>query len=116
LHHAKHLSVISQQQIIVCPDDRNQCGKDWHTGVLVFGDTDKNRVLGGAERILQNLPAFASTLKISYRGFPSKHWIRFDPRTMAIHSNGTFTLKYDGKTTTITLSKSGKLTASMPTV
>ncbi len=94
LQYARHTAIVQGRNVILCPLNRTQadrCGarNTWHHGALLFADDNNNLKIDGEERILRTL-AHNKTLKIYWRAFRYRAYLKFRPSGMTDWQNGHF--------------------------
>ena len=93
LYLARSEAVKRNRWVTLCPsDDGEQCaaGFRWERGLIMFADTDGDRVRDTGEPVLKRTPPIS--VKHSVATSTRRQRVRFSPMGLAMGSNATFTV------------------------
>lgn len=82
--HRTRMAAITQQKIIVlCPVDENACGDDWSEGLMIFSDSNNNRIIDDGDYLLERVDFNKKSLKVNWRASAGRGFLRYSPTGMA---------------------------------
>ncbi|WP_151981288.1 GspH/FimT family pseudopilin [Acinetobacter guerrae] len=88
---AKHESLLSKQNIILCASTTfKECDNNWTNGYILFVDQNKNRNYDPNETVLAVEPLQLKYGSLSWQGFGNKKIIFESTSGLPLASNGTF--------------------------
>lgn len=91
---AKIQAITQHQYIVICSSlDLSRCqNNQWHKGVLMFADLNKNRVLDTDEHIIWTQATQLKYGNLTWASFGTPHLMTFSERNgLPIDSNGSLT-------------------------
>lgn len=92
---ARALAVQHGSYVTLCPSsDGGNCGGDWVAGMLLFTDANRDRVINGADQLLQSVRgvrAARAAGSLRLRSFPNRQYLQFTALGTTHSQNGTFT-------------------------
>ena len=79
IHTARHLAVVHNQAVTLCPGQGPACGAadHWHEGMLIFADTDGDLHVDDGEFVGARLPKLDAGETIVWRSFGNRSHLRF---------------------------------------
>ncbi len=86
------LSAITRNvTTILCPGQQDGCGSrnTWHQGTLVFADHNRNHQYDAEDEIIGQLPPMPE-MRIQWRAFRARSYLRFTPKGVTDWQNGHF--------------------------
>jgi type IV fimbrial biogenesis protein FimT len=91
---ARHAAMSLRATVVVCPKPASGsgCGShdDWHRGVSVFADRNRNRTLDPNDDVLRELPELPSRSRLYWRSFRNRPYLVFEPNGYTEWQNGNF--------------------------
>ena len=89
---ARVSAITAGSLVTLCrSSDGMGCGGNWQEGILIFTDTNGDRVLNQQDRILRHLtfPDLAGTLR--WRAFQNRQYLQITSQGFTRYQNGNFT-------------------------
>ncbi len=79
IHTARHLAISHNAVVTLCPGQGPACGdrNQWHEGMLIFIDRDRDRRVDDGELVGARLPALEDGERIVWRSFGNDSDLRF---------------------------------------
>ena len=96
IHLAREAAIYRNQNIIICPtNNRFSCSGSWHDGIIVFTDSNNNKLPDAHEEVISVLSGYGDDAKLHWRAFRKKKYLMMTPRGFTAWQNGTFTYCHD---------------------
>ncbi len=76
---ARHLAITHNTEVTLCPGQGPVCGRrnQWHHGMLIFADRDRDRRIDEGEFVGARLPKMDAGETIVWRSFGNRSYLRF---------------------------------------
>ena len=89
---ARTSAIYLNQVVTLCrSDNQKKCQGKWQDGLILFTDTNKDRINNNNDRILVTINPFPKGDRIFWRAFQNKQYLQMTPRGYTRYQNGTFT-------------------------
>lgn len=89
---ARASSIYLNQVVTLCrSQNHRQCSGQWHEGIILFADANKDRIMDDGEKLLLAIKAFPDGDRIFWRAFQNRQYLQMNPRGYTRYQNGTFT-------------------------
>lgn len=89
---ARQTAITEAIWVTVCPANGETCtnSRQWHTGIMVFQDRNRNGSREEEEVLLAYQPALATGETLHWRAFRNRNHIQFTPGGYTNWQNGSF--------------------------
>lgn len=89
---ARSAAIVHRTPVTFCPNNRGTCGsgRDWQLGGLIFADGNRNARLDEGEHIFGTLPKLPDGVRLVWRSFQNRAYLRFLPSGLTAWQNGHF--------------------------
>ncbi len=78
--------------VTLCPTrDQERCGGDWNSQLIVFVDSNRNRVIDGKDFIVSKLSFPQQAASLKWRSFRNRQYLQMTPEGYTNYQNGNFT-------------------------
>ena len=89
---ARHSAISLNKIVTLCRSENlQQCQGQWHQGMIIFVDHNKDHIVNGADYILRKFQQFPKDDIIFWRAFGNRQYLQMTPRGYTRYQNGTFT-------------------------
>lgn len=87
----RHAAVVHRVTMTLCaPKSTDQCGGNWHEGLVVFSDRNKNARIDEADRIIARIQPLSRSGSIKWRAFRNRQYLQMTPMGYTNYQNGNF--------------------------
>jgi type IV fimbrial biogenesis protein FimT len=90
---ARTAAITMRRTVTLCPaQDAQMCGPrdTWHSGAVIFVDSDRNGRRDDDETVLRTLPALPPGSRVYWRSFRNRAYLSFTPTGLTAWQNGSF--------------------------
>ena len=92
IHMARESAIYKNKTVILCRSRSGiDCDGDWHEGILLFTDANRDKRRNSNEEIIHHLPGFINDDRLYWRAFRNRQYLEMSPRGFTAWQNGTFT-------------------------
>jgi type IV fimbrial biogenesis protein FimT len=89
---ARHAAISERRWVTLCPPENEFCSNsaEWHTGVMVFEDRNRDGIRQSGEPVLGYLPGLDPGERLIWRSFRRRNFLQFRPEGYTNWQNGSF--------------------------
>ena len=89
---SKSAAITNGATVTLCRSlDGINCSGDWHDGILVFTDSNRNRLIDDSDSLLRHITFPESSGSIRFRAFQNKQYLQLTSLGTTHSQNGNFT-------------------------
>ncbi len=89
---ARESAIMKNYIVTLCRSaDQLQCGGNWHDGMILFADKNRDHLFNGSDTLIAGFENFPAGDVIFWRSFQNRQYLQMSPRGTTRYQNGTFT-------------------------
>ncbi len=99
IHYTRHAAVNYGITATLCPSSNASlgCSGEWHNGVIVFLDYNRDARINGKDRVLSSFTPSVSNGTLKWRSFKNKKYLQLTEFGYTNYQNGNFVYCTDSK-------------------
>lgn len=87
----RHAAVVNRVTMTLCaPKLNDQCGGNWHGGLIIFSDRNKNARIDNTDNIIARIQPPNGNGSIKWRAFRNRQYLQMTPAGHTNFQNGNF--------------------------
>lgn len=99
IHYTRHAAINYRITATICPsiDSESGCGGEWHDGVIVFLDHNRDARINGKDSILSHFKPSVQNGTLKWRSFKNKKYLQITEHGYTNFQNGNFVYCSDSR-------------------
>lgn len=88
---ARHAAIVYNTIVTLCPSRNGRsCGGDWQEGAIAFTDSNADRHINHADRLLSRFEFPVPGARLSWHAFRNRHYLQMTNSGFTNYQNGNF--------------------------